>query len=182
MYFSEIKVYSYRSIEFFVLKFFYLRFPIPDFRPAYDINRIPWWKRHVRSDFLLLKLHHTNAHTTIETNQLIRKYCLECHSIDVFYCDSALSEPLVIGKATVDSKNNNAGDKCELKIIVHPSKKEEIEMEPVVEREIDMTQSIYGSLTGDFRSNIGPFSSKRVIHASDTAHARDSEGLLLSRT
>lgn len=155
----------------FILKNFVLRFPIPDFRPPHDIQRIPWWKRHVRSDFLLLKLHHANAHTLFQTNQLSSKYSLQCLGIDVFYYESAHSDPFVIAKVTSD-----AGGSCELDVEIHPVKKGEIEMEPA-EREIDMTQSIYGSLPTSGRNSTGPFSSKRIIHESDTPHARETQGI-----
>lgn len=99
--------------------------------------------------------------------------------MDVFYYENAHSEPFVIGKATTDD-----GGCCEIVVALHPHKKEEIEMEPAVEREVDMTQSIYGAFSnGNGSKKSGPFSAKRVIHESDTPHARpsqeDSEELII---
>lgn len=89
----------------------------------------------------------------------------------MFYYESARSEPIVIAKATSTSKNRS--ENCELTVTVFPVKEKQ-DAEPPVQREIDMTQSIYGSFEDEFGSDMGPFSSERLIHASHTAHSRDT--------
>lgn len=99
----------------------------------------------------------------------------------MFYYENAHSEPFVIGKAAAD--DGGASGYCELVVTVYPHRKEEIEMEPAMEREVDMTQSIYGAFSNENAKKSGPFSAKRVIHESDTPHARqpqeDSEELII---
>lgn len=92
--------------------------------------------------------------------------------MDVFYQENAQSEVLTVGRATSDEKSSS----CELVVAVHPAKKEEIEMEPAAEREVDMTQSIYGGFGGDGAKKTGPFSAKKIIHESDTPHTRPPQG------
>lgn len=89
----------------------------------------------------------------------------------MFYYESARSEPFVIAKAS--SNENSKNENCELKVLVFPVKEKQ-DAEPRVKREIDMTQSIYGSLEDHFGSDTGPFSQKMDIHWSETAHPTDT--------
>ncbi|XP_037072361.1 autophagy-related protein 2 homolog B-like [Pollicipes pollicipes] len=45
-----------------------LRFPIPDLRPLSDMKRPPWWCRHVRPDWLLLRMARTVSVAYAETD------------------------------------------------------------------------------------------------------------------
>lgn len=45
---SEIKLKSNNFM-------FVIRFPIVDMRPMHDPDKLPWWQRNVRPDFLVLK-------------------------------------------------------------------------------------------------------------------------------
>lgn len=77
---------------------------MPDFRPQHDMQRTPWWKRHVRPDFLSLQFTDTSIQTTFQTGEAIQKYTLECRSIDAFYYENENDLSLQIGRAGVDEK------------------------------------------------------------------------------
>lgn len=81
-----------------------LRFPIPDFRPPHDMNKIPWWKRHVRADFLSLVLAGAMFQTTFQTNQTVQDYTVECRSVNIFYHDDSNSDAIPIAKAGYEDK------------------------------------------------------------------------------
>lgn len=51
-------------------------------------------------------------------------------------------------------------------------------MESKIEPEVDiMTQSLYGDLNVNNKEDVGPFSSKRVVHESDTPHTKPQQGI-----
>lgn len=59
---------------------------------------------------------------------------------------------------------------------IHPVKKE-ADMEQKVEPEVDiMNMSMYGTLMAREPKDSGPFSSKRVVHESDTPHSNPLQG------
>lgn len=77
---------------------------MPDFRPQHDMQRTPWWKRSVRSDFLSLQLTDMQMQTMCQSGQVPQKYTLECRSVDVFYYENENDSPLLIGRAGVEEK------------------------------------------------------------------------------
>lgn len=79
----------------FVIK---LRFPIPDFRQPHDMQRLPWWKRNVRSDFLTLNIHEASVTSCLFSSQSSLKYEILCRTADLYYTDESGGEPLHIGK------------------------------------------------------------------------------------
>lgn len=59
---------------------FKLRFPIPDLRPIHDPQRVPWWSRNVRPDYILLSLHQAN----IQINNLTT-FDISANEININY-------------------------------------------------------------------------------------------------
>ncbi|XP_049531977.1 autophagy-related protein 2 homolog B [Anopheles darlingi] len=64
---------------------FRLRFPIPDLRPIHDPQRVPWWQRNVRPDYLLLKLEQVRTVITLNPHPL---YDISANAIKMFYCET----------------------------------------------------------------------------------------------
>ncbi|RZC41089.1 autophagy-related protein 2 A -like protein, partial [Asbolus verrucosus] len=162
-----------------------LRFPKPDFRPPHDMNKTPWWKRHVRPDYLTLVLSGMTFQTTLQTNQTIQDYSVQCRSLNVSYHEDANSDPVPIAKAGYEDKQlssmQDVMTECKLNIKIFPSKRLILE-EPSQAQPETMTTSIAGLLENQ-KHHGGPFSAKRVIHESDTPHHKyqtdDSKELMV---
>lgn len=90
----------------------FCRFPIPDFRPPHDMQRVPWWKRHVRPDYLVLKLTDATWHTSYHTGQKSQKYVLQCGSADVSYVEADTTMLLPIAKLGNDRSSLQDGFNC----------------------------------------------------------------------
>ncbi|XP_044263557.1 autophagy-related protein 2 homolog A isoform X3 [Tribolium madens] len=157
-----------------------LRFPIPDFRPPHDMNKTPWWKRHVRADFLSLVLTGASFQTSFQANQTVQDYTLECRSLNIFYQEDANGDVLPVGKAGYEDKPmtslQDVITECKLNIKVFPAKRLSLE-EPSQTIQEPISTSIVGFLEN--RKPNGPFSAKRVIHESDTPHHKYQSELLV---
>lgn len=62
-----------------------LRFPVPDFRPVHDMQRVPWWKRNVRPDFITFIFTDASFQSAIHSKQPCLKYELQCRTLDLHY-------------------------------------------------------------------------------------------------
>ncbi|KAK2581702.1 hypothetical protein KPH14_002189 [Odynerus spinipes] len=154
-----------------------LRFPIPDLRPLHDMNRAPWWKRSVRTDYMILKLTDAQIHSSMES----RAHCLARHELQFrhllfSYVEADTDIPIDIGKATADEKNdvsyqqiNEGFDWARIVITVYPLHSGG-QLEDSSEGEPD--SSLDDTLENTPRHQPSPFSSKKVIHESDTPHSR----------
>ncbi|XP_058129577.1 autophagy-related protein 2 homolog A [Anopheles ziemanni] len=69
---------------------FRLRFPIPDLRPIHDPQRVPWWRRNIRPDFILLKLERVRTVITLNPHPV---YDISANEIKLYYYES---EPVVV--------------------------------------------------------------------------------------
>jgi autophagy-related protein 2 len=85
-----------------------LRFPIPDLRPIHDPQRIPWWQRNVRPDYILMNFKQMRAALSLNTPQV---YDICANEVNLFYCESDLKvEKVSIGKAVMcESAKNRYG-------------------------------------------------------------------------
>uniref|UniRef100_A0A182T6D5 Autophagy-related protein 2 n=1 Tax=Anopheles maculatus TaxID=74869 RepID=A0A182T6D5_9DIPT len=61
---------------------FRLRFPIPDLRPIHDPQRVPWWRRNIRPDFLLLKLEMVRTGIALSPHPV---YDISANEIKLYY-------------------------------------------------------------------------------------------------
>jgi len=62
-----------------------IRFPIPDLRPIHDMQRTPWWRRHLRPDILTVELIETLVSTTLTPNESVATYQLVCKEAKCLY-------------------------------------------------------------------------------------------------
>nr|CAI5847822.1 unnamed protein product [Callosobruchus analis] len=163
-----------------------LRFPIPDFRPPHDMNRMPWWKRNVRPDYLSFILTEATFFTSLQTNQGFKEYSVHSRGLDIFYYETENSVPLHIAKAGFDDKYASSMQDIllhtRLNIKVFPKRSTELEEFTAPEQD-PMTTSCYGAFEGQSNKEAGPFSAKKVVHESDTPHSKpqkeDAEELIM---
>ncbi|CAK9813594.1 Autophagy-related protein 2 homolog B [Anthophora quadrimaculata] len=154
-----------------------LRFPIPDLRPLHDMNRAPWWKRSVRTDYVILKLIDAQIHSTIKSRpQPVTKHEVQFRKLLFSYAETDTDIPLNIGKVVTDEKNascqqvNDEGfGWARIVITIYPQRLSG-QLEDSSEEEPD--SSFDETLENTLKHQPSPFSSKRVIHESDTPHSR----------
>ncbi|KAK4884514.1 hypothetical protein RN001_000785 [Aquatica leii] len=164
-----------------------LRFPIPDFRPVHDMQRNPWWKRHVRSDYAVIILHDLSTCTNWYTSQPCQKYVLQCSGCDIQYVEADTEVLLPIARIGTNEKQGaslqDGFNWPRLVLKIYPKIKAEMELEQKLETEPSiMNQSVYGTLDNNATER-GPFSAKRIVHESDTPHYKpqqeDTEELVM---
>ncbi|CAL7949589.1 unnamed protein product [Xylocopa violacea] len=154
-----------------------LRFPIPDLRPLHDMNRAPWWKRSVRTDYMILKLKDAQIHSTIKSRpHSVTKHEIQFRRLLFSYAETETDVPLNIGKATSDEKSNGSCQQdnegfgwARIGITIYPQRLSG-QLEDSSEGEPD--SSFDETLENSPKHQPSPFSSKRVIHESDTPHSR----------
>ncbi|CAG9863843.1 unnamed protein product [Phyllotreta striolata] len=151
-----------------------LRFPVPDFRPAHDMNRTPWWKRHVRSDYLSLLFADFLLQYAFHTHQSSQEYSIQSRALEVFYHENETGPALPIAKTEVDdgepTSMQDVMSQIRLNIKLYPKQINELEK---METEANvMTTSFYGAFENQNKDELGPFSAKRVVHESDTPHSK----------
>ncbi|XP_072387744.1 autophagy-related protein 2 homolog A isoform X1 [Diabrotica undecimpunctata] len=152
-----------------------LRFPVPDFRPPYDLNRVPWWKRHVRADYLSLVFADLVFQSSFQTNQSFQEYSLNSRALDIIYYENENSSGLPIAKAEFDDREGSSMQdvlsQIRLTIKLFSTETNELEKDTEAEQNL-MTTSFYGAFENQTKEEPGPFSAKRVVHESDTPHSR----------
>ncbi|XP_015509682.1 autophagy-related protein 2 homolog B [Neodiprion lecontei] len=154
-----------------------LRFPVPDLRPLHDMNRTPWWKRSVRPDFVTLELTDAQVHSCMESrNHCQARHEIQCRQILLTYIEVDANVAVEIGRASTDEKANSSlpqgGEGFgwpRMVISVYPKHlgglledSSEGEQEP----------SLDDTLENTIKHQPSPFSSKRVVHESDTPHSK----------
>uniref|UniRef100_A0A1Q3FUU4 Autophagy-related protein 2 n=2 Tax=Culex tarsalis TaxID=7177 RepID=A0A1Q3FUU4_CULTA len=168
---------------------FRLRFPIPDLRPIHDPQRVPWWRRNIRPDFILVRLQQVRVTIGLTPHPL---YDIAANEIQLFYHESELKHDsgVNIGKAVMTE--NGAGSKQPgvqyPRIVIElPSEAaiQKLQEAPANQQEgagrrrgeesdSDPTSGeSFGVTTGKSKEDT-PFSAKRVCRESDTPHAKAS--------
>ncbi|CAG9820878.1 unnamed protein product [Phaedon cochleariae] len=152
-----------------------LRFPIPDFRPAHDMNRVPWWKRHVRTDYLSIILTDVLFQSTFQASQAFTQYDIQSKGLQIFYFENKESSPLHIAKSEFDdnfaSSMQDILFQTRLSIKIFPAKINDLDECNEPEQD-PMTTSFYGAFENQTCVQPGPFSAKKVVHESDTPHSK----------
>lgn len=148
---------------------------MPDFRPSHDMQKVPWWKRNVRPDYLQFDMSEVTLQNESSTNQSTsKKYTLACKACHLTYHENERSLPLSLAKT-------NSNELTQPKVVLefcsnNSAEKTGFQTNHQMDNEDPMTQSIYGLLSPPTPKQGGPFSSKKVVHESDTPHARHPQG------
>lgn len=154
-----------------------LRFPIADLRPIHDPQRVPWWERNVRPDYLLLSFQQILINFSPPC-----KFEIQANEINIFYCESEKSQPIPIGKSVMVEKT---GTRFTQSIIEYPKIIIELPSDRILLESCQSGRSSDDSDSGPTSGeSIGvntpkeedatPFSSKRVCRESDTPHKKQS--------
>ncbi|KAI4495649.1 hypothetical protein M0802_008484 [Mischocyttarus mexicanus] len=154
-----------------------LRFPIPDLRPLHDMNRAPWWKRSVRPDYMILKLTDAQIHSTMESRApYSSRHELQFRNFLLSYLETEIDVPIEIAKAMADEKNDGSYQQinegfgwARIVVTIYPIHSGG-QLEDSSEGEAD--SSLDDTLENAPRHQPSPFSSKKVIHESDTPHSK----------
>ncbi|XP_075223558.1 autophagy-related 2 [Lycorma delicatula] len=173
---TDLKIKS----PFIVIK---LRIPIPDLRPAYDLDKIPWWKRSVRDDILLFHLSEAQVMTGWNSSNSAQEFDLQCKEISAFFQEGG-SDPVPFARATSDEKNKNSSlldggqmyglPRFVLKISPW-QKTGDLEDLQEPERE-DLSTMMQSIVMETPQKEPSPFSAKKIVHESDTPHSVECEG------
>lgn len=167
---------------------FRLRFPIPDLRPIHDPQRVPWWRRNVRPDYLLLKLQQARVTIRPSPHPL---YDISANSIELFYHESELkTDGVNMGKAVMTdnlgrmfsfsgnkSKQEQSGVEYPRIIIELPSDAaiQKLLDQEKVEDDDNASGEMFSIQPGKTQEET-PFSAKRMCTQSDTPHVKSSDG------
>uniref|UniRef100_A0A7G3AGM6 Autophagy-related protein 2 n=1 Tax=Lutzomyia longipalpis TaxID=7200 RepID=A0A7G3AGM6_LUTLO len=149
-----------------------LRFPIPDLRPLHDPQRVPWWRRNVRPDFLTFRLHGMKI-----TNVATSGYKMEAREIHIFYCENDRAPSIAIGRCSqrLDA-DTQLMDIPAVLVEVVPHEEDTLSLLERLERESPTEGA-------PKKPNPTPFSAKRVCRESDTPHKKspndDTETLII---
>lgn len=163
---------------------FRLRFPIPDLRPIHDPQRIPWWRRNIRPDFILVKLQQVRVNIGLTPHPL---YDIAANEIQLFYHETELKHDCVnIGKAVMTDGDKKPSVEYPRIVIEIPSEAaiQKLQETPTnqpdgqrrrgEESDSDPTSGeSFGVTTGKSKEDT-PFSAKRVCRESDTPHSKAS--------
>lgn len=159
-----------------------VRFPIVDMRPLHDPDRLPWWQRHVRQDFLLIKFIEFQLNIISPST-----YDVIAHDITVFYHESEKSQPITIAKALpLDNKSKYYSTSPDYpRIVIQvPTDAQLQEMnENFIREQSDGKSDDADSdpISASIKVNLkekesSPFSTKKVCRESDTPHSKIDDG------
>jgi len=158
------------------------RFPIPDLRPLHDMNRAPWWKRAVRSDYMIVQMTDARIHSVRDSRApYLARYELQCRRLSLSYVETEDDTPIEIGLATIDEKNdvsyqhtNDGLGWARVVITVYPEHFAPLEDSSEEEVENDK-RNLDDSLEKTPKHTPSPFTSRRIMRESDTLHSKSQE-------
>ncbi|CAB3388360.1 Hypothetical predicted protein [Cloeon dipterum] len=154
-----------------------LRFPCPDLRPLSDMERVPWWQRNVRDEWLLICLNDAEFKSTINSRDPISKYEVLCTDLRVIFQDGTAENdvPVLVcdkEEAAQSLPNNGRGfGLIRLIVIVTPTNSQLSEM--TIDESSEESMDPLGSFSFEKqtrRKDPSPFSSVKVVYESDTRH------------
>ncbi|XP_011343662.1 autophagy-related protein 2 homolog B isoform X2 [Ooceraea biroi] len=160
-----------------------LRFPVPDLRPLHDMNRAPWWKRSVRSDYMIVQMTDARVHTATDSRaSYLARHELQCRRLSLLYVETEGDTPIEIGLATVDEKNdvsnqhvNDGLGWARVVVTIYPERlSAPLEDSSEEEAENDK-RTLDESLEKTPKHAPSPFTSRRIMRESDTLHSRSRE-------
>ncbi|XP_012533981.1 autophagy-related protein 2 homolog B-like [Monomorium pharaonis] len=161
-----------------------LRFPVPDLRPLHDMSRAPWWKRSVRSDYMIVHMTNAQVHSTMDSrSHYLARHELQCRRLSLLYVETEGDTPIEIGLATVDEKNDATSNQqvsddlgwARVVITVYPERLG-APLEDSSEEEIENDKRILDdTLEKTPKHAPSPFTSRRIMRESDTLHSKSHE-------
>nr|XP_012226127.1 PREDICTED: autophagy-related protein 2 homolog B isoform X1 [Linepithema humile] len=161
-----------------------LRFPVPDLRPLHDMSRAPWWKRSVRSDYMIVQMTDAQVHSTMDSRSpYLARHELQCRRLSLLYMETEGDVPIEIGLATADEKSDAASCQqvsddlgwARVVVIVYPERlsaplEDSSDEEPENDKRI-----LDDNLEKTPKHAPSPFTSRRIMRESDTLHSRSHE-------
>lgn len=165
-----------------------LRFPIVDLRPLHDPEKRPWWQRHVRPDFLLIKLKDFQLSYIAPSI-----YDVMAHEILVNYQESEKATPITLAKASLYENTSNkyfSSSTDYPRIVIQLPTDEQLQdmNESFIRDQNDGKAEDTDSdpASGDSikinpikEKDSTPFSTKKVCRESDTPHNKADDGKCL---
>ncbi|XP_070517195.1 autophagy-related protein 2 homolog B isoform X2 [Cardiocondyla obscurior] len=161
-----------------------LRFPVPDLRPLHDMSRAPWWKRSVRSDYMIMQMTDAHVNSTMDSrSSFVARHELQCRRLSLLYVEAEDDTPIEIGLATADEKNDTTTYQqvnddlgwARVVIIVYPERFG-APLEDSSEEEIENDKRILDdTLEKTPKHAPSPFTSRRIMRESDTLHSKSHE-------
>lgn len=157
---------------------------MPDLRPLHDMSRAPWWKRSVRSDYMIVQMTDAQVHSTMDSRSpYLARHELQCRRLSLLYMETEDDVPIEIGLATADEKNDAASCQqvsdglgwARVVVIVYPERlsaplEDSSEEEPENDKRI-----LDDNLEKTPKHAPSPFTSRRIMRESDTLHSRSHE-------
>jgi autophagy-related protein 2 len=152
-------------------------------RPIHDPDRLPYWKRNVRTDFLQFRF------KEFKFNLISNIYDIRAKEIGLFYYETEKQKnPIYFGKASFENITSKFyPPSMELPRIIiqiptdtqlqemneefireHQSRKDDSDSDPTSNESIKIKPNLEKDST--------PFSQKRVCRESDTPHNKSDEG------
>lgn len=156
-----------------------LRFPIADLRPIHDPQRVPWWSRNVRQDFLRMHLQQLNFVYNLPT-----LFSLQANQIDLYYYEHEHAQPVEVARTVMREVASTRYSVATIEypriVIQIPTEKALQDMQQRIcvasggeETDSDPTSGESINFTKGSRNDPTPFSSKRVLRESETRHTKD---------
>lgn len=165
---------------------FRLRFPIADLRPIHDPQRVPWWERNVRPDFLLINF----TQCKITANPALMRYEITANEIDAYYYENSDAQPNHMAKVRM---HEHVGSRYKPgvidypKIVMHFPNDEFLAKNSPQSRTSDEESGPFSNesigILNPNQAEQTPFTSRRICRESDTPHSKtstdDAETLLI---
>lgn len=152
------------------------------------MNRAPWWKRSVRTDYMILKMTDAQIHfcphlifskkifSKNHPHSVKKHFEIQFRKLLFSYAETETDIPLNIGKVTTHEKDNATCQQdnegfgwARIVITIYPQRLND-QLEDSSEGEPD--SSFDETLENAPKHQPSPFSSKRIIHESDTPHSK----------
>ncbi|XP_033110504.1 autophagy-related protein 2 homolog A-like [Anneissia japonica] len=149
-----------------------LRFPCPDFRPLTDIERSPWWKKSVRQEVLFVELADVDLSTTLDSDNLEKKFILRSRQVDGKFQMNPSEAPVSFFKANSAKSDRSQSENKEfdwpsLVIMIHPPNQTSV-FDQDQEPSLDSTpMNSFESVYVQKPVEPSPFSSRNVMYESD---------------
>ncbi|XP_054259234.1 autophagy-related protein 2 homolog A [Macrosteles quadrilineatus] len=154
-----------------------LRFPIPDLRPLYDMDRPPWWKRNVRKDILFADFEHLVFFTSVDSSETSSSYEVKCKALNVLFQEGDTDNKVPIAYAQTEEKTSLSNENL-LRFVLRVNPAMDMAgLEEDMSPELPNTAA--SMMHSMYQEEPSPFSSKRVVHESDTPHQCDGEELII---